>query len=212
MSLTARLPQPPKSKLCKARSNSGVSTDEKGVPNPLPFIVRHEAPAGTIDFFPPRSRATYPLVTLSLLFPARSTSSVYSQPRSTATADGVSTIKRRGGATIFAWSPPRSRESRCCFSLLQRILTREFGAISTLPISATSIRAREEESVSRYSPTASLEPEAEVPTFGDPAMVCIGKKVFAVSTVGDVLISSGIGCSAVFVAIAPGCCAVSDEE
>src|SRR5438874_1836520 len=192
MSLTAVLPPPPKSNRSSATRKASDVSAEYGVPSPRPRFVIHMAPAGTSDSRPPRSNETKPLATYRWLFPALSTSSLYSQPRSTAAAEGVSTINSRGGADIFACNTPRSSDSRCSVVVVPTSLTREFGSISTLPIFATVILARDAASVSSTSPTprrSLLEgvlnvgvPET-VSTGHDAAGTCSG--IWADSTAGS---------------------------
>ena len=103
-----------------------------------PGRVRQIAPAGTSDSSPFHSNATQPLVTRSRPDPSSSVFSVYSQPRSTAVPEAVSTKKSLGGAEILAWIWPRSSASLCSPGRAVTTRSRVFGATSTEPIDPTS--------------------------------------------------------------------------
>src|SRR5258708_15147490 len=81
---------------------------------------------------------------------------VYSQPRSTAVPDAVSTKNNFGGAEMIAAISPRASAIRCSPGRAVTTRTLVFGDNSTEPIAPTLTVAREFESVSIQSPAPIL--------------------------------------------------------
>jgi hypothetical protein len=89
-----------KSNLAKAERNSVEASSKYGVPGPTFGRVAQAAPAGMKDSWPFSLNPTHPMQVRTMPAPESSTYKVQAQPRSTVTADGVSTTNSPGGAQI----------------------------------------------------------------------------------------------------------------
>src|SRR5258708_22842752 len=91
-----------KSNFDKASRNDAEASSKYGVPGPILGRVLQTAPAGIKDSWPFSLKPTQPMVVRRRPAPESSTCRVYTQPRSTATAEGVSTTNSPGGAQMVA--------------------------------------------------------------------------------------------------------------
>src|SRR5580658_3684194 len=89
-----------KSNLAKAARNSEEASSKYGVPGPTCGFVEQAAPAGMKDSWPFSLNPTHPSDVRTSPAPESSTCNVYAHPRSTVTADGVSTTNSPAGAQI----------------------------------------------------------------------------------------------------------------
>src|SRR5450759_708835 len=123
-------PRSPRSKPATLRRNPSEASSKYGMPGPPRWRVTQVAPAGMNASRSPTWKATHPIWTRNTPSPFSSTLRVYSQPRSTARAEGVSTTNSRAGAQMKACSSPRSRASR----LPPAVRNTEFAECPAVPL------------------------------------------------------------------------------